>query len=387
MILGLLGGGQLALMLAEAAQKRGHRVRVFVTSADEPTYQYLRGDGEVGALKNHALVQRFVDSVDRVLYESDFLPFAEFAGLSSREKFCPSLECIERISSKIEQKELLKSLRIPTSSFLVFDPSSESQSEWLRRVRDQMGESFVLKWARGGYDGKGVWISGSAHQSAEDFLAEALKRGIQVFAEQKVSFKRELSQIAAYSTKGDWAFYPLVISEQPGGICRRVFGPAEAFGVSASLSRETQGAAKKLGESLGLFGVFALEMFETPDGFLVNEIAPRVHNTGHFSLEACDASQFENHIRAVTGEPLGLTQASNPFFMHNLLGDRDLGKIKDLSMSKAPANWHLKWYDKAELKRGRKMGHINIVNVDPRAISEISAEAERFEKHWFSRIK
>jgi len=358
--LGILGSGQLALMLAEAAAKLGISTTLF--SED---------------LENDVAREEFFSASDLVIFESDFLPFSSLRNLEF-QKYCPELAVIEKLSDKIRQKEILRSLQIPSPHFEVLGKDKKIDL-WIEDNYRRFPRGCVFKWSRGGYDGKGVQLSNGKSGEDRDFIVAGLQKNSDIFCEERIEFVRELSQISAFSKTKDWAYYPLVISEQEKGICRNVFGPAKNFGVSELIQVGLQSAAKKLGELLELYGVFAIEAFELKDGgFAVNEIAPRVHNTGHFSLNFSAISQFENHLRAVTGMKLGATESTQNFYMRNVLGDR-LAFLESAPKATLPPGWHFKWYNKNEVRRGRKLGHLNFGGfkaTELQALRELAAGLE-----------
>jgi len=251
----------------------------------------------------------------------------------------------------------------------------------------------VFKWAQQGYDGKGSWISQSASSSSPSneaqavaFCRSAIDRRLPLFVERKISFRRELALVACRSRRGEFAAYPLVVTEQKQGICHRVRGPAIAFGVSDTLERQARSFAQKVADSIPLEGVFAVEMFETDRGeLLVNELAPRVHNSGHFTQDASRVSQFENHLRAVLGLSLGQTDSEPAFAMLNLLGPQGLpasGRETRPPLPFVGPRLHLHWYGKTVARPGRKMGHLNAVARQPGELPSLLLEMTDLEERW-----
>jgi 5-(carboxyamino)imidazole ribonucleotide synthase len=255
-----------------------------------------------------------------------------------------------------------------------------------------------------GYDGKGVCLpsdTDSGRREAREFCAAARRLGVAVYAERKVDYRRELAIIACAARAPDggaaaeaaFIAYPLVASEQQKGVCRKVLGPARALGVDPSLERQACSAARRLAFELKLEGAFALELFETRDGrLLVNEIAPRVHNSGHYSQDGCRVSQFENHWRAIQGQPLP-PEPSPAFGMLNLLGPPGLSLelpadgLKG-SPFRAPAPpVHLHWYAKRSIRPGRKLGHLNAVGSSPGDLDQLSESLERAHSDWIQDLR
>lgn len=361
--IGILGSGQLAMMLSEAAAKLKIPCRQFQGS--------LESDSERTA---------FFSSVGSVLFESDFLPYEKLSEISP-DRFIPNLRIMQRLSDKLEQKKILSQLKIPTSAFLERAPEKPLEV-WLDACLERFGDNCVFKWARGGYDGKGVFIYEKDRPRALEFLQSADRQHIRVFCEEKIDFTYEVSQVSVFDGKS-WGFYPLVLSMQENGICRWVLGPATRFGISPKIVEPIQGAAKRLGEALDLRGVFAIEMFLTKTGeFLVNEVAPRVHNTGHFSLNASQTSQFENHMRACLDLGLGSCESAKTFGMFNLLGDRGSAARSPIVFASTEFKTALKWYQKMEVRPGRKMGHLNFWDFEPGEWASIQSSILRWESDW-----
>ena len=251
---------------------------------------------------------------------------------------------------------------------MTIQPQMRMPAQAVESAYSRFGGQVVFKWSRMGYDGKGVCLAEDSPQGriqAVEFCKSSLKRGVPVYAERKIPFKRELAIIGCRGHRGDFATYPLVLSEQQHGICRQVLGPATQLGASPALESQAREAARKIAESMKLEGSFALELFETSEGSLsINEIAPRVHNSGHYTQDACPASQFENHWRGVLGLPLGETRAAAAFGMLNLLGPEGVvlslpRRRTQLPFPPVPAPLVLHWYAKAEVRPWRKVGHLN----------------------------
>lgn len=390
--MGILGGGQLARMLTDAAHSMGLRPVVYTDDPSSPAAKVCRKtvSGRWGDPKS---LRDFLESVDVAVYENEFID-TDILRKAAQGLYCefqPAVDVIRLFQNKIRQKELLVQLDIPCAPFIVRS-DGETAEAWVKRAFDRYSGSCVMKWAQGGYDGKGVFIStgGRADRDAAvDFCRQADKRGIPLFAEPRVDFRRELALVACYSRTSEFSAYPLVISEQDEGICFRVQGPAVSFGVSAQLDRDAREYARRLAEKMNLYGCFALELFETSGGELwVNEIAPRVHNSGHYTMDAAKTAQFENHWRAVLGWPLGPTDCPGVFAMQNLLGPagcRGIASRKDLPP--VPAQLHLHWYDKDDLQPRRKMGHLNATAGSPEQIAKLVKMMEDYRRQWEENLK
>lgn len=355
---GVLGAGQLSLMLCEAAKRLQLKPVVFASSQDEPAI--VAGfEAVVGSLENETALKDFFSRVDVVTYENDFLPYPLLDKFQKTgTKFSPELSILKDVRDKIRQKELFKSLKISSPDFRAY-LEKEKLEDWVKAQFEYFKNEVVFKWARGGYDGKGVHLARDVDHAVA-FCEEALKKKFGIFAERKVSFKRELALVSVFNGK-DFNSYPLVVSEQQNGICKRVTGPAVSLGVSESLEKQARLHSENLARGLNLTGAFAIEFFEDTDGTLwANELAPRVHNSGHFSMDASETSQFENHWHGVLGKALGSTKSDAVFCMVNLLGCKEpaLGAISK-SKPTLPAHIHLHWYGKKDLRPGRKLGHLN----------------------------
>lgn len=389
-VLGILGGGQLARMLAEAAFRHGIGVSVF---ADHPhsSAGHLAPNIFVGSLTEVELLSRFLTAVSLVVFESEFVDCDHLEAASEflPVKFVPSLATMRRLRSKLSQKELLAELAIPTSDFSVIDSRLGVENQ-IQRVLKHFGGRAVFKWSELGYDGLGVLLvtPESLPQTLVTFCRRAGERGAKILAEEHIRFERELAIVAVRGHAGEFATYPLVISEQWQGICQRVYGPATAWGVPRDLEAQAIDYARRIAEHLNLIGAFALELFETTDGrLLINEIAPRVHNSGHYTQDAAHTSQFENHIRAALGLPLGDTATTPGFAMVNLLGPLGVHSPEAQGfMPKPTKNLHVHWYNKSTFRPLRKLGHINGTVDDAARLPELLTELENCEHNWLQRV-
>jgi 5-(carboxyamino)imidazole ribonucleotide synthase len=365
---GILGAGQLSQMLVESSAKAGVPVRVF---AGQPA--------EIG---------QFLSQVNVCGFESELIDcgaLREAASASAPSvRFVPGLETMERLSEKLEQKRILKSLGIPSAPFVEGPASEADLDSWLESLARRFGSSFVIKWSKHGYDGRGVIMVGPDLADPRASCRLALSRGVKLYAEAKVDFVRELALIGCHSTNGDFLTYPLVISEQEGGICRRVRGPAVSFGINARFETLAVQYAEKIAKALPLHGAFGLELFETREGDLwVNELAPRVHNSGHYSQDGCQADQFENHLRAITGQMLRAPEPQPFFAMLNLLGPQGVrgrheGGIQNLPP--VPSEIALHWYNKEDVFPGRKLGHLNCTASSLEQLTSRMALMENYER-------
>lgn len=363
---GILGDGQLARMLAMAAYPLGIRPVILTGDSSSPAGQVspLIVRGHFDSRDDlHAILSQ----VDGALIESEFLDCDALEATGLAEKIIPPITCIRTLQDKLEQKRLLKRLEIPSPQ--LYEKDLADDLDWISRLTESGKKPIVIKFAKLGYDGKGVLILNGEGRSdlerAEDFLIGARKRKISVYAEEKADFKRELAMVIVRAKSGETKAWPLVISEQKQGICDLVMGPAVNLGANERLEKTAQDICHKIAGHLGLVGVMAVEFFETQDGkLLVNEIAPRVHNSGHYTLNAGCASQFENHWRAALNLPLGSTDTAPFFVMQNILGVPDITS-KECATPPAPGEFtHVHWYGKRGIAPGRKLGHITAVCHD-----------------------
>jgi len=385
---GILGGGQLARMLAEAALRLGIRPVIFAENLEAPAARASQ-DVVLGKLNDRAALKKFFTNLDVVIFESEFVDTAPLKELAGNVPFIPDLGTIERLRDKLRQKELLKQLSIPTAPFVPY--SGMPLEDWVASAASKLGGRCVFKWGQLGYDGKGVFVMknhGAEKDAAKIFCEGALKLGVSLFAEQWIEFTRELALVSVASRDGEVASYPLVLSEQKKSICWTVTGPATSLGVSVERENDARRIAQAIASASGIVGTFAIEMFETSTGLSVNELAPRVHNSGHFTQDAADTSQFENHWRAALGLPLGSMKVAPGFAMVNLLGpDTSAKAAQGMALPSVPAEAHWHWYDKVQVRSGRKMGHIN-GRVDAiEKLAKLVGELDQCREAWEKAVK
>lgn len=401
MNVGILGGGQLALLLASAAGRLGLTPVVYAENSFSPAVAVC-SNAVFGSLDDENALSWFFSQVSCVVFENEFVNCAvlERAAAPYSIQFFPKLEVIQNVQDKLRQKELFQELEIQTAPHLILDLQAEgNQSKKIEKVRKELKRaldffhgSCVLKWARLGYDGKGVFViqgdlenSPPALAQAEEFCLSAVKVNSPVYAEAYVPFRRELAMLGLYSVQGEFRNYPLVISEQKSGVCYRVLGPANHLGVSGEIENLARTWVEKVARSLGLVGVFALEFFETDNGqIFVNEIAPRVHNSGHYTQNGCSTDQFENHWRAVLSYPLGRVDFSSAFGMLNFLGPKDVSEETLLPMP--GPRCHLHWYGKRGMRPGRKLGHLNGVADTSDEMPSLLAEMNDCYENWLTQV-
>ncbi|MEN3952300.1 5-(carboxyamino)imidazole ribonucleotide synthase [Iodidimonas sp. SYSU 1G8] len=340
---GILGGGQLGRMLAQAAKKLGYRTVVLTPETDSPASQ-VADETIVAPYKREEALKEFADKVDVMTYEFENIPIQTVLFASKDKPVQPSAPALKTSQNRLDEKTFLNRIGVPTTPFAAVQLLDDLVAE-----APLLGFPCVLKTQRGGYDGKGQVL---IRERREMGRAHAEMMGQPSIIEAFVEFTRELSIICVRGASGAILFYPVVENEHRNHILFRTLAPAE---ISDRLEQRAQTIASKIAEGLDYIGVLTVEMFETVDGgLLVNEIAPRVHNSGHWTIEACKTSQFENHIRAICGLPLGQTTQTHRAVMTNLIGD-DIDKVPEWE-AQPQTTVHL--YGKAEARPGRKMGHV-----------------------------
>jgi 5-(carboxyamino)imidazole ribonucleotide synthase len=345
--IGILGGGQLGRMLALAAARLGFDVAILEREADSPAAR-VAAQVIVGAYDDEAALARLAEISDVVTYEFENVPAASVEALTARgAPVAPGAQALAVAQDRVAEKTFLNARGVPTVAFA----EAASPQEAVEAVA-RIGAPALMKTRREGYDGKGQrWVEHAADAAA---VFEALG-GVPVIVEAPADFVRELSVIAARGGDGEIAVYPLGENHHEGGILRRTVAPAT---VTPALADQAERIARQVLDGLSYVGVIGIELFELGDGrLLVNEIAPRVHNTGHWTQDGCEVDQFEQHIRAVAGWPLGPTRAIARIEMLNLLGEEADGWAR--LAAEADTRVHL--YGKRGAKPGRKMGHVNRV--------------------------
>ncbi len=384
---GVIGGGQLASMMADAAQALGVELVVQTPSANDPAVAFAkRAPGAFAAetifapVDDAAATAQLATHCDLITFENEFVNLEALLPLAEQGVcFRPGLQVLSPLLDKYHQRCYLKQLGLPVPKFVALEEQD-------RNSLTQLGFPLVLKARRHGYDGQGTFI-------IKDF--DALKHRLEASSTQQpgrqavflleefVPFERELAVIAARSAAGEIVTYPIVETQQEEQVCRRVIVPAD---ISSAVVAEIQAIAHTLLNSLQAVGVFGIELFLTPDGkVLVNEIAPRTHNSGHFTLDACETSQFEQHLRAVCDLPLGnAALCCGGAVMVNLLGyeySQDDYLQERQQLGQIPQA-HVHWYGKTESRPGRKLGHVTVL-LDTQNWSEAATIAQAIESIWY----
>jgi 5-(carboxyamino)imidazole ribonucleotide synthase len=345
--IGILGGGQLGRMLALAAARLGLDVVIYTPDEDSPASRVVR-ETIVAPYDEPVSLAAFARLCDVITYEFENVPAATVDALIALgADVAPGPKALAVAQDRVAEKTYLNAVGAPTVAFAAIDGPAD-----IPAAAQSLSHPCLLKTRREGYDGKGqTWIEKLADEAA----AFDLIGGKPAILEARADFVRELSVIAARGRDGETAVYPVGENHHEGGVLRRTVAPAAA---DQALLDQAERIALQIMDGLDYVGVMGVELFQLADGqLLVNEIAPRVHNTGHWTQDGCVCDQFEQHIRAVAGWPLGPTTAHARIEMTNLLGD-DVEKWEALS-AKPDARLHL--YGKAEARKGRKMGHVNKV--------------------------
>lgn len=342
--IGIAGGGQLGRMLADAAHALRMQVVVLDPTAHGPAGQ-VADEQIVGDYKDAAMLRALADKCDALTYEIESVNAGALEALSAEMPVHPTPRTLALIKDKLYQKQFLQGHGIPVAPFA------------LPEQAETLGYPYILKARSGGFDGRGNALV----EKADDVPAAVEKlKAAPAYAEGFVHFEKELAIVAARTPEGEIKVFPLVETIHRNHICHMTLAPAP---VDESVAQKAHDLAEKVLASFEGAGVFAIEMFLEGGEVLVNEIAPRVHNSGHYTIEACHASQFEQHIRAVAGEPLGDPSMKVPAaVMINILGERD-GKAEPKGCEEAEkiegVKVHL--YGKMETRRERKMGHLTAV--------------------------
>jgi len=341
--IGILGGGQLGRMTALAAANFGYRVHIFCPEAGAPASQ-VSAATTVAAYDDAAALDAFAGAVDVVTFEFENVPAETVERLAARVPVRPGWRALHMAQDRLREKTFLAELGIAVAPFRRIDSPAT-----LARAVAELGPPAVLKTARFGYDGKGQVKIDAGADPAGAWRAFGADLGI---LEAYVEFAREISVVVARGMGGETASYVPVENRHVHHILDTTVAPAP---IAKPVAHRAQAVAGRIAEALDLVGLLAVEMFETRSGeLLVNEIAPRPHNSGHWTIDACHVSQFEQFVRAVAGLPLGSPERHSDAVMKNLIGD-DIDEWPKL-VAEPGARLHL--YGKAEARPGRKMGHV-----------------------------
>lgn len=342
MNVGILGGGQLGRMLALAGYPLGLTFRFLDTPISAPVKPLARY--VVGGYEDERLLDWFARDLDVVTYEFENVPVSSAQLMEPRVPVFPPPNALETAQDRLSEKTCFQSLGIPTPPFAAVENADD-----LYRAIDNIGLPAVLKTRRFGYDGKGQMVL----RDAVDFKdASHTMLGPPLILEGFIPFEREVSLLAVRGRTGETAFYPLVENQHREGILRLSLAPAPDL--TDSMQQTAQDYAVLLLNTLNYVGVLAIEFFVRDGQLIANEMAPRVHNSGHWTIEGAETSQFENHLRAVCGLPLGSCEPRGASAMLNIIG-----MLPDTKAVLAIPGAHLHLYGKTE-RAGRKLGHITL---------------------------
>ena len=364
-VVGMVGGGQLARMTHQAAISLGQSLRVLSESPDDSA-ALVAADVQIGTHTDLAALRDFAKGCEAVTFDHEHVPTEHIETLEAEGvRIFPGSKALIFAQDKGLMRERLAALGAPVP-------------RWARVTKAADIEAFangfwpvVAKATRGGYDGKGVWMV-SSRAEAEQLVAT----GTPLIVEERVALRRELAALVARSPFGQVAAYPVVETVQRAGICVEVIAPAP--GLSDERALAAQQLAIDLATSLGVVGLLAVELFETADGIVVNELAMRPHNSGHWTIEGARTSQFEQHLRAVLDYPMGATELTAPVVvMANVLGGPPGGisideRLHHLFAEDPGARVHL--YGK-QVRPGRKIGHVTVLGDDLAAVRARAARA------------
>lgn len=365
-VVGMVGGGQLARMTHEAGIPLGIRFRILSDTPQDSAAQVV-ADVTVGDYRDLETLRAFAAGCDVLTFDHEHVPTGHLRALEAEGVVVrPGADALVHAQDKGVMRARLAAIGVPgPRNRIVADPA-----DVVRFAAETGGFPVVLKTVRGGYDGKGVWIVRSEADAAEPFRA-----GVPVLAEEKVAFARELAANVVRSPHGQAVAYPVVESVQVNGVCDTVIAPAP--GLSDELSARAQGLALTIARELGVVGHLAVELFETTDGrILVNELAMRPHNSGHWTMDGAATSQFANHLRAVLDLPLGDPRPRARWtVMANVLGGDypDMYQAYLHCMARDPG-LKIHMYGK-DVKPGRKVGHVNTYGDDLAEVRERARHA------------
>ncbi|GGO18273.1 N5-carboxyaminoimidazole ribonucleotide synthase [Microbispora rosea subsp. aerata] len=360
-VVGMVGAGQLARMTQQAAIALGIDLRVLADTSDDSAAKVIV-DTQVGDYRDLADLRKFAKGCDAITFDHEHVPTEHIRALAAEgHAVHPGADALVHAQDKAVMRERLTAIGAPCPAWARVADVAEVEA-----FAGEHGWPVVLKAVRGGYDGRGVWVC-----SSRDEAREALATGADMLAEAFVPFEREVAVLVARSPHGQGVSYPVVETVQKDGICVEVIAPAPNLGEEEAA--EAQRIALTIARDLGVTGLLAVEMFVTKSGFVVNELAMRPHNSGHWTIEGARTSQFEQHLRAVLNLPLGSPSLTAPVVvMANLLGgpDPDVYSRYEHVMANDPGV-KIHFYGK-DVRPGRKIGHVTALGTD---LDEVRARA------------
>ncbi|MFI7417475.1 5-(carboxyamino)imidazole ribonucleotide synthase [Nonomuraea sp. NPDC049684] len=352
-VVGIVGAGQLARMTQPPAIALGVELRVLAAAPGESAARVIV-DTQVGDYRDLADLRAFAQGCDAITFDHEHVPTEHIRALiADGHAVHPGADALVHAQDKAVMRERLTAIGVPCPAWARVASAADAAA-----FADEHGWPVVLKSVRGGYDGRGVWVC-----RTPDDVAEAFATGVELMAEAFVPFERELAVLVARSPHGQGVSYPVVETVQQDGICVEVLAPAP--GMDPEDAAVAQRIGLKIAHELGVTGLLAVELFQTAGGLVVNELAMRPHNSGHWTIEGSTTSQFEQHLRAVLDLPLGSPAMTAPVVvMANLLGgdDPDLFKRYEHVLAHDPGI-KLHFYGK-EVRPGRKIGHVTALGAD-----------------------
>lgn len=365
---GIIGGGQLAWMMAISAQNLSLSLAIQTPSPDDPAVNHV-DRVFYGKIDDAEITAQLAENCDIITFENEFVNIPALKKLEKKGIiFRPQLSVLEPLLDKYEQRLLFASLDIPIPAFLALEKKEQFSA---------FGFPVVLKARRLGYDGYGTFIIKN-HEELSQIWQKYPSPSF--LLEKFIPFDRELAVIAVRGITGEIRIYPVVETQQENQVCRRVIAPAN---VSEKVKKEVYKIAETILVKLDAVGVFGIEFFLTKDDeILVNEIAPRTHNSGHYTQEGCNVSQFEMLLRSITGLPLPEINLNAPYtVMINLLGYENVESDYREKRKQLSEYGVVHWYGKKQSRQGRKMGHINVLLEDK---SQIRSTIALIESIWYS---
>ncbi|GAA1735011.1 5-(carboxyamino)imidazole ribonucleotide synthase [Nonomuraea sp. AD125B] len=366
-VVGIVGAGQLARMSQPPAIALGVELRVLANAPDESAARVIV-DTRIGDYRDLDVLREFAQGCDVITFDHEHVPTEHIEALIAEgHAVHPGAAALVHAQDKAVMRERLSAIGVPCPAWARVSSAAD-----VTAFAEQHGWPVVLKAVRGGYDGRGVWVCRDAAE-----VEEALAAGVPLMAEAFVPFERELSVVVARSPHGQGVSYPVVETVQQDGICVEVLAPAP--GLDPEQAAQAQRIGLTIAHELGVTGLLAVELFQTSTGLVVNELAMRPHNSGHWTIEGARTSQFEQHLRAVLDLPLGSpTMTSQVVVMANLLGgdDPDLFKRYEHVLAHDPGI-KLHFYGK-QVRPGRKIGHVTAVGSN---LDEVRARARHAAVH------
>ncbi|MEM6837516.1 MAG: 5-(carboxyamino)imidazole ribonucleotide synthase [Cyanobacteria bacterium P01_C01_bin.120] len=370
--IGVIGGGQLAWMMGLEAPKLGIEIVVQTPKITDPAIA-TAADYVLAPITDVAGTQTLSDRCDVLTFENEFVDLPALQPLESAGiTFRPRLNALAPLLDKYTQRQFFAAHNLPNPPFVTLGETDEDAA--VAAIAAPIGFPLMMKTRRLGYDGQGTFLINSANELLQTW--QQIERQA-VLLEAFIPFEKELAVMVARSTTGEIAVYPVVETQQVDQVCRRVIAPAA---VSVTVRQQVTAIARTLAEKLDFVGVLGIEFFLAPgEQVLINEVAPRTHNSGHYTLDAAQTSQFAQQLLAVTGQALGNpAMTCDRALMINLLGfetaNHDYGDVR-AELSQKP-NLHVHWYGKQQSRPGRKLGHVTACLTATEDWSQIAAAIE-----------